>query len=250
MILVSGCSYTVDIYPFPVWPTLLAKKLDTEVINVASSGAGNDYIFSAILDKLVSINDSVDMVIVMWSEFQRVDFERKSQWVAMHHLRNNSSNSPWINPITDALIEHGIGFPRETSRKSLRTFYAFQSVMENSKIPFLQIVGTTPIPSYDEQYVEGKKVKYIAEDGMKEFIRTPYLDKIDDTKFLGWPVFNRIGGFCIDDKIDEWDSGVRDLSPKLRISAQDSHPNKKGHEHIAKYLYEKILLDGYKKNYS
>ena len=54
ILLVSGCSYTnkdfVSDYhsdmdtSWPKWPEILAKKLDMEVINLAYSGAGNEYI--------------------------------------------------------------------------------------------------------------------------------------------------------------------------------------------------------------
>ena len=62
ILLVSGCSNTDPKYTslqhpdmdcnWPKWPELLAKSLDMECINLAENGAGNEYIYSTLIDKL------------------------------------------------------------------------------------------------------------------------------------------------------------------------------------------------------
>ena len=77
-LLVSGCSYSAHWYTtkfgFPVWPEVLGKMLDMEVINLAQCGRGNEYIYSTILDCLTKENN-IGLVIAMWSESNRIDFE-------------------------------------------------------------------------------------------------------------------------------------------------------------------------------
>ena len=67
-----------------------------------------------------------------------------------------------------------------------------------------------------------------------------YFDLIDDKKFLGWPIHNEIGGFCIDNILTKLDPSEK----KYRISYEDTHPNTEGHKVIASRLYEE-----YKKIY-
>jgi len=66
-----------------VWPNFLAEKIKAKhLINIGSSGAGNYEIFSRIVDE-ITLNKNIDLVVVMWSEFPRLDFEldiRTDQW--------------------------------------------------------------------------------------------------------------------------------------------------------------------------
>ena len=86
-LIVSGCSYTDDyattqnLKPFPLWPELLAEKLDMECINVGKVAFGNKAIYSTLIDQVVS-QKNVGLVISMWSEFQRVSFyiDGKQSW--------------------------------------------------------------------------------------------------------------------------------------------------------------------------
>ena len=67
ILLVSGCSYTDPnfysiMHPdmdcnWPMWPELLAEKLNMDCVNLAMSGAGNEYIYSTLLDYITQ-NDT------------------------------------------------------------------------------------------------------------------------------------------------------------------------------------------------
>lgn len=65
-ILVSGCSFTEQM----AWPSLLfaPKKYDT--VNLAASGAGNEYIASSIM---FNADTKPDFVFVLWSGINRTD---------------------------------------------------------------------------------------------------------------------------------------------------------------------------------
>ena len=104
-LLTSGCSFTdnwwTKKYGFPVWPELLAKELDMRCINLGKRGLGNDYILNSIIDKLATEKNKVGLVVVMWSDFARIDFEVEETadiykglpWIAV----NNSSNLEQTN---------------------------------------------------------------------------------------------------------------------------------------------------------
>jgi len=235
-ILVSGCSYTDDYWTrshgFPVWPDLF----DADVTNLGKRGLGNDYILHSIVDRLAV--EEFDYVIAMWTEFFRIDFEfdddeynyEQLPWVAVNG-RGDSPPSPqsWLPPndFSGTLIYRKPFNYELFVKRALRTFYIFQQVMENIGIPYLQVVGTRCMPpslNYD--------VSRIISD-------SPIVDKINPDHFLGWPIFPDIGGWCIDDKLDEIDPsrtelriGGGDMTKPQRHGGGDNHPNKKGHEHI------------------
>ena len=99
---------------------------------------------------------------------------------------------------------------------------------EYNNIPFCQLVGCYPC-DYTEKYTVAKTI-----------IENPYLNKIDERLFLGWPMLDELGGWNIDIWLDKVDLGNDRRDSDLRISKTDSHPNKKGHEKIAEMLYNEI----------
>jgi hypothetical protein len=258
-LLASGCSFTDNWYTenmnVDVWPEGLAKKLDMECINLGRCGLGNDYILNSVIDKLSTFKGKIGLVVVMWSSFDRVDFEVQEDEVKSWVDVSSSSNSdldwsiskslldakPWYDrhpmdarhPInyhlSSFMKEKGINGTliwkkpfqvEEMMKKSLRTFYIFQEMMIRMNLPYIQLVGTQPLP-------------FDANRAAAEFlIKSPYMDKIDESRFVGWPIFENIGGWCINDVLNNSDD--------VRISEEDWHPNNKGHEIIIENLLSSI----------
>tara|TARA_R100001460_G_scaffold79243_1_gene120232 strand:- start:104 stop:361 length:258 start_codon:yes stop_codon:yes gene_type:complete len=59
----------------------------------------------------------------------------------------------------------------------------------------------------------------------------PLFNKIKEEKFLGWPVFDALGGFCLQDLLKQ---------PDHYISEEDWHPNAAGQELLAEKIYEDL----------
>ena len=88
-----GCSYTADDfrghheshfqYNFPVWPELLSKKLNMKCVNFGRSGMGNEYIATKVTEACIHLND-IGLVVCMWSEFTRLDFQSNPDWFSIH----------------------------------------------------------------------------------------------------------------------------------------------------------------------
>jgi hypothetical protein len=244
-LIASGCSYTwahglEGVRIEPAWPELLAKKLRMKCVNLGSCGAGNEYIYSSILDKIATQKD-IGLVIAMWSEFQRLDYEDESgTWQGMHLpdiLRGIGLKEPWNNDATKYLVEKGYGRTKQLMERSMRYFYTFQKVMQSFDFPYLQMQGTYHFPYHDSR-LESENM----------FLESEYIDLIDDTKFLGWPIAESLGGFSWDSYLDELDpkrekfrleSGGHLLKPKFS-AGRDSHPNAAAHELIADFLYKEI----------
>lgn len=253
-LLTSGCSFTDNWWTkkrgFPVWPELLAKELDMQCINLGKRGLGNDYILNSIIDKLATEKNKVGLVVAMWSDFARIDFEVEETadiykglpWIAV----NNSSNLEQTNiknkllsftkeQDIDGTVIYRKSFEiKELITKSLRTFYIFQELMKSMELPYIQLVGTPPLLSQGDGRGGERRRRppsslYI--DGSRCLLDSPYFDKINKKRFLGWPIFKPIGGWCVDDFLDKMDD--------VRISEEDYHPNKRGHEEIVELLIGK-----------
>ena len=63
-------------------------------------------------------------------------------------------------------------------------------------------------------------------------IETPYVQFMNDKKFLGWPIMPEIGGFNVDSFLDDIDKD----RTKYRIDDGDTHPNAEGHSIISDIL--------------
>ena len=226
-----GCSYTANSYNFPVWPELLSEKLNLYCYNLGNSGSGNEYIFSRALDALHTIKN-IGILVVMWSEFQRTDwFTENSGWDCIHFkcgdvLRNREK---WKNDMMENLKEKGYDNKKFQVDRSFRFMYSLQTVAESLNIPFVHLVGCEPALKEDRRKA-----------GMR-IIESPYLDKIN---MLGWPILDEIGGWTVDTWLDKVDGATLRANSKLRISEEDSHPNKEGHERIANKLYKEIKNGG------
>ena len=240
-LIVSGCSYTDNLYTrdfgFTTWPELLADKLGMECINLGASGAGNDYILSSLME--VMFEKDIGLMIAMWSEFERIDFQLHSRflhgspefgwgpgrrgWTSVHMHREQSPEYR-KDVVKNAFIGKKVGTLPVLVEKSLRIFYTFQILMEKHKIPYLHLMGTVPCDHNDRP------------TAIETFFRSIFMDKINENKFIGWPIMSEIGGLNISGFLSELDPEMK----KLRISEEDSHPNKEGHEVIADYLYKKI----------
>ena len=254
-LIAIGCSYTdhylnsvqspnLD-FDFPRWPQHLADMLDMECVNLGKAGMGNEYMLAKVLEVLDEKN--IGLVVIMWSEWQRLDFQTKTHnWDNFHPHRDNSKvprveRFPINLEARQAILKY-FNF-KARSMRNLRTFFIVQEVLKN--VQYLMIQGTQNF-STDVMYHEDGSVNDIKDTikirkRMKEFISEPLFDKIDEKKFIGWPIFREIGGYCVDNILDDIDPS-RNI---YRMSKEDSHPNDKGHKCIGEMLfneYKKIYI--------
>ncbi len=252
-LLAVGCSYTdnwwTEKHGFPVWPELLAEKLDMDCHNFGMCGAGNHYIFATMHDKINE--EDFDLVVLMWSEFQRMDFQqeipkhwkkRGTRWVSLHPQRGNTKQ---IYPMNLSSKRSLLKYAdiHSMTQLSLRLFYMSQNLLKD--IPYIMVQGprcvATPLGL---EYNHSKDFHLVVERNCAEIIlKNPYTHKIDEDKFLGFPIMRQIGGGDIDSMLDKADPKRK----KFRVGGDklDTHPNKNGHEFIMERIY-----DVYKKNYS
>ena len=247
ILLVSGDSFTdrnfrsashpeMDV-SWPMWPDILAEKLDMRLINLGRSGQGNEYIYSSLQDTIEKMEDKsqIGMVVAGWSQCFRPDFQEDQKW---HDLR--------INPIGDIL-----GWVR----RSLRIYKNFEYMCEYHNIPYLhtQMIhmyidwlrgltmsgeetrakGFTPMETWNA------RMEYPGDSEADEMhiLKTllEYDSIINHDNFIGWPISRKLNGYCLSVK----EIGLAPESPYV-ISEYDGHPNEEGHERLAKAIYKYI----------
>tara|TARA_E500000331_G_C17144038_1_gene664088 strand:- start:73 stop:810 length:738 start_codon:yes stop_codon:yes gene_type:complete len=241
-LVVSGCSWGDEIFfsPFhpdmdcewPKWPKLLAEKLNMECVNLCKCGAGQEYIYSSLCDYIQKTpKEEIGQVIAAWSTAPRRDYGSKERWTNdRQDIRGDLKY--WVE-------------------RSIRYQYAFQNLMEQEKLPYIQFqmislyrghvwelkklkdkklvdanTGSFPFGAY--KYNEkGENLKDIVLNTIKN---SPYYNKFND-KFFNWPGDEDLGGFTLE-------FGV--LNDEHKISELDRHPNAKGQQKIAEYLYDRL----------
>lgn len=275
ILLVSGCSYgDKDFYSdhhpdmdcsWPKWPELLADKLDMVCINLCRCGAGQEYIYSSIIDKLQTIDHSkIGLVIAAWSTSPRRDYQNTNLRKYKKYYEQHPEKR-WLNDLID--VRGGIEYWID---RSLRYQYSFQTVCEHLNLPYKQVqminlfqghliqsilcerVKNTNDPqgpynkfnnTFDQlkfsQYVHHKDLKMTDlerewknkkhNELVQYMYHSPYYEKMNNN-FIGWPTDKRLGGISMNNI----------LNSDERISPIDWHPNQKGQISITEYIYDRL----------
>lgn len=265
-IVVSGCSYTQEYdafkdpgshYDFDKWPDLLRDMFDpnAEVINVAQSGAGNEFIYTSLKENILKI-DPKDILIAIaaWSGCMRED------WIPL--LPSNIVSNKRV--ITWRSIPSGrnTAAPKDVDFMTARTnnwrwsLGALCKHLDIKFVDFNMLCGTSE------------------ESHMKD----PMWKILDPNQSLSQQTAKRIGFpstvsatellFCSKDDILSYYQHLRDPKSLGRhfinydsrgsnsydcvatyseytISKDDQHPNIQGHKKIAEWIYDEIQRLGY-----
>ena len=256
ILLASGCSFTDEnflsaVHPemkcdWPKWPELLAKKLDMDYINLGHNGAGNEYIYSTLLEQILKIKDksTIGLVIPAWSQCQRKDYQ-VSDFAIWKQKRIDSDGDVF-----------------SFVRKDLRYMVSLQLICEKYNIPLKQFqmislfdgyisgLSKTDAEKYEHRNNPDFKQRYdyIPVLGNQKVDRAncdkillEYDRYINEKDFIGWPLSNRIGGFHVEEKtLRHTLKPYPNYISELLVSNIDVHPNEKGHEKIAEFLYDRL----------
>ena len=229
-LIAIGCSYTNYERHGTHWPEFLAEHLDMKVVNLGMPGRGNSYMFSILQDVLMLNkftlseskhfkrnlsaaakpyqlhqlinswpkrtefnikNEDIGLVVIMWSEFQRMDFESKRFWLSFHPHRNDwkYEKYPLEKAGRDVMVQWNNVF--SATLLSMRYFHLSQLLLKD--IPYIFVQGTkptvTPTNAHDRDLIPERYVKRSSydRDGLVSFerissraiINSNYFDLID-----------------------------------------------------------------------
>jgi hypothetical protein len=230
-LIAIGCSFTQDTfnpvvyhprYDFPVWPTLLAEKLDMDCLNLGKGGQGNEYISAKLIDNILSEKkEDIGLVVLMWSGWQRIDY---------HDIEGEWKRVVREGPDWNIMLKYNNA--HNATMKSLRYFLMAQMLLKD--IPYLMMQG---VGGHDRV----GRIHPHKDIWIQTFLNSKIFDEIDEKKFIGWPIMREIGGYNINNMLDKIDPERN----QLRVSSEDNHPNREGHKIIAQEIYnayEKVYL--------
>ena len=278
ILIASGCSFTEKnfksiVHPemdctWDKWPELLAQKLDMDCINLGSRGAGNEYIYNSIVQRLLKIKKNrIGLVMAGWSTAKRFNFivTKNSMGEHVHgrmpdryiHIddfpnRDFSMSKLYPSVVSDYPNADKLDHYEYIINRSIGRYFDLQMFCENFEIPLKQFQML-------DLFVDMRLGNFKSATIM---MRSPYLDHIDVKSFMGWPISSALGGFNLwgkilnqelknvkskHNKLNE-DDPDGDFDPLFRgsvkqntqISNQDPHPNALTQQQMADFLYEKI----------
>ena len=250
ILIVSGDSFsdkhfTTMIHPeldtsWPKWPEMLAEKLDMDCINLASSGAGNDYIYESLVDTIQSVDkDRIGLVIAAWSQSQRRSWQESKRLV-------------WKNSRVDTK-----GDVFYWVKRTMRYWYSFQVLCERYNLPYKQFQMISLFEGwlnglfkdvyelrkncFGESYLIEKHIYPGNKDIDMIILSKMVLDyekNINDKNFIGWPYIKELGGYHVEQLLLRKMNGL--AIEGMTISKDDVHPTAKGQEKIMEFIYGQL----------
>jgi hypothetical protein len=238
--ITSGCSFTESIRPNQEksWADYLAEKLGKKLTNYGRGGAGNEYIYNSVVDNL-----GTDLVVVMWSCFDRWDFHkgsfelpyliedggsvpRKDELVNTStgefentYVADENIFSENIAELSKVMLKNNLDDREYQIKKTIRWMVSLQHICEQKNIPLIQCLGFGKRRWNRDIELAKTSLDY------KPFYELEH-------KSLGWPFVERIGGFTMMDK----------LHKDMFVSNFDRHPNDKGHKYISEIIYDEYKI--------
>ena len=254
LMIAGGCSFTDPNFTsifhtdldtsWDKWPTIFGKEYNYEVLNLGTSGSGNQRICQSVINA-VNENPNTKLVLVLWSGWDRFNlYGRKFCPIAMCDKKNKITQEQEDkliarNPkyklqheLSEIIMENYLDFG-EILDDTLFHMWILKDFLEKRNIKYIFAQGVKPIQF---SFFDFTYIKNIIYPKLENFLNHMYYDDLDVENFYGWPLFDVIGGHHLDTIINE-------NIEKFRISNVDGHPNAKGQEEIAKIFsktYEKI----------
>tara|TARA_Y100000389_G_C17406470_1_gene488361 strand:+ start:301 stop:1023 length:723 start_codon:yes stop_codon:yes gene_type:complete len=236
ILLVSGCSYTDPnfysiMHPdmdcnWPMWPELLAEKLDMQCVNLAMSGAGNEYIYSTLLD-YITTNDTnnIGLIIAAWSQNQRKDFQKNDRWTNIRFDQNGDVYS-WMKKSLRYYLSFKIMCEQYNIKyKNFQMINSYKDVLDGLRPSENSIVNGTYDKDFRFKFVDDVK---LSEAKLLKIISS--YENLLNENFIGWPLDKKLGGFNINQFLNNDD----------KISELDRHPNEKGQKKIMEIIYDRL----------
>jgi hypothetical protein len=139
----------------------LSRALDTDLVNVALSGASNEYIFHSIMDNLHSL-DNIHSVVIMWTSLNRIYWKSNGRhWFVLpswsssmtdpfdFRMHDRTENGVWFTGDSDQVVDelsqaHSFFIRnyfdhKEMSKKIVNYSRAIQNVCANKKIKLVEL---------------------------------------------------------------------------------------------------------------
>lgn len=285
ILLASGCSFTDPSLiswdtnipdnergGWSMWPEVVAKNLNMNLINIGKSGRDNSTIINKAIKAAIENDGNVKAIMILLSGWDRFPIFNSESVILLASITHILSNT---NKLNEFMLDSSYFFKNKNIRKGImemiyddkdffynvyknsieQTFISIYNLIqycENKNINYIIGQGVPPFNIKGMYYYDySKKLEYHTKPDMKSLLKIlssslgDELEKKAD-KFIGWPFAYELGGWSFDDlRYGKLRNSSKFKGIKKGISSIDTHPNEKEQEIIADYFLEK-----YKELYS
>ena len=229
---------------WPMWPELVARELNLDVVNLGKCGAGNDYIFDSTSQYINTHYEEIDTVMVLWSDFQRFA-------LGPSHLKMFVNCNSLLQKFKPDIVDPDMLDNIKRWRRGLKDDLC---ITDEFPKKFLDLFYTEINSNVNQNYnrlinmyhiCKRYEIKLVMFYGLKPFRKNDtFSDKMVETSLVmsemydelekiskhivGWPGFQSLGGY-----------NSQDTTYKHRISDFDTHPNATGQWKISKEFLQK-----------
>lgn len=239
--------------PHPMWPEILANKLNLKEVNQACPGMGNDYILATSMKYILDNHENIELVAIQWSQITRM-------WILDIPDYGYFNPSVWLNEKDRKYDRWGadfVGFPYIFGdpwnasqklmtyilinpdrflvlfKKYLREIYTLQKLCEKLNVNYIFGQGFEAHQLHKWRFVNPN---LDWEKLLQAFVKEPEFYKINKEKFMGWPCFHELGGMTMTHHHPDFEPW-----PKNRINPNDGHPSAYGQHLLADQFYHKYM---------
>lgn len=206
-LITHGCSFTYgEELADPAagaWPTLVASRLNVDLLNLAKPAYNNDSIVADLVATGLNVEHYDDLVIVGWTSYLRLEFvDSEGQFSTLPNFKQPGHRQS----ISDIILTHATD--EWLYRRWLIQVILLQEYLKSRHLKYLFF------NVFDTQ-TKYKKYKNIPE--LKTLI-----NKIDTRAFIGWP-----------------ESGMVEWAYPSPVGPR-GHPLELGHEKTAEHLLKSL----------
>ena len=149
LLITGGCSYTDENFKqyidnaVTLWPRIVAKELDVDLINLGKAGASNEYITNSVIDTVMDNQDKDITVMVLWSSPNRINLFDLNQIVFPMSSDISRVHDPYqliekFKVLLDSTIEDIFVFDEKILNYNLRCMWLLNNFLELRSINFYQ----------------------------------------------------------------------------------------------------------------
>lgn len=265
ILLVGGCSYTDNRFSsydtsipkhlrggWDMWPNYMADKLDLLLLNTARGGGSNQTVFYNIMENLVRYGDRIDTVAIMFTSFERFNFNRIFELSPIaetityldklegnHNIYNFDDwqdnlgvKNLSINFVKSKGFEHSL-YPKFSIENNLSYMYIIADYCYKHNIKFVFSQGIIPFNMQGVNQVL-KKIghnKNAYREKSNDIINKLFLDNIwfnnleqYKKNIIGWPFLPDLNGYYIDRLRFQCRKPFYQRDDYWCISKYDKHP--------------------------
>lgn len=209
------------------WPYYIQQELGCNLINLSLAGAGNNYIADTTIAELSE--RSYDMVLIMWSEVNRIDFKVKTIPDVYYTSLAQSQLNEWPDKVPTPEVDY------------MQKDWVFSSAyLGKDTMPQIESLfqGYYNLSTTDEQLFNSV-IKMISLQGVLKSLNMPYLF-IPYKPLVGQSRFSQLF------KMIDWDNVyttqyLHSLAIENDLwNHQTDHPSSQTHKEFSKLLIQRI----------